>query len=146
MQPQLQPRSIIYTQNSIALIQRNMLILVLGLPAHDAVFIFFASLTGLFKSSVINIFQNAIFISNKFGNVLSSFFHMQKYWVLHIFILECRLEQIFIFVFKLNLTFSNLPENPQGAPVFYSWCANVNNKMIWSGLYPDAMIDRIPSL
>ena len=88
----------------------------MGVPAHDMVFIFFASLTGLFKSSVFNIFQNVILIFNKCGNVLSSFFRMQENWVLHIFILQCRWELIFIFVLKLKLTSSNLPENPQGAP------------------------------
>ena len=32
-----------------------------GLPAQGAIFIFFASFTGIFKSSVFNIFQNAVF-------------------------------------------------------------------------------------
>ena len=50
--------------------------------------------------------------------ILSSFLHMQENWVLHIFIPQCRLEQNFIFFFKLKLTSSNLPENPQGAPRF----------------------------
>ena len=103
---------------------------VLGLPAHDAVFIFFTYLTGLFKSSVFNFFKMH---SSSLANVAmfylhsstrkkikfftSSFFNMEENWVLHIFILQCRLEHIFIFVFKLNLASSNLPENSQGAPV-----------------------------
>ena len=33
----------------------------------------------------------------------------------HIFILQCRVEQIFTFVFMLKVPSSNLPENPQGA-------------------------------
>ena len=41
---------------------------------------------------------------------------MQENWVLHIFILQWMLEQIFIFVFKLKVASSNPPENPQGAP------------------------------
>ena len=88
--------------------------LFLGLSAQDQVFIFFASLTGLFTSSVFNIY--AIVALNKSGNVLSSFLNMEENWVLHIFILQWRLEKIFIFVCKLKLTSSNVPENQQGAP------------------------------
>ena len=40
---------------------------IMGLPAHDVVFIFFTSLTGIVMSSVFNSFQNAIFIFNKSG-------------------------------------------------------------------------------
>ena len=41
---------------------------------------------------------------------------MQVNRVLHIFILQLSLEQIFIVVFQLKLASSNLPENLQGAP------------------------------
>ena len=41
----------------------------------------------------------------------------QSIWVLHIFILQCRLEQIFFLVVMLKLPSSNLPKNPQGAPI-----------------------------
>ena len=39
---------------------------MLGLPAHKVVFIFFTILTGIFKSSFLKYFGNAIFIFNKF--------------------------------------------------------------------------------
>ena len=86
-----------------------------GLPAHAMVFIFFTFLRGIFKSSVFNSFKNAIFIFNICGNWSSSFFSEPENRVLHIFILQCRVEQIFTFVFMLKVPSSNLPENPQGA-------------------------------
>ena len=45
-----------------------LIIFIMGLPAHDMVFILFTFLRGLFKSSVFNSFKNAIFIFNKCGN------------------------------------------------------------------------------
>ena len=93
-----------------------MNISILGLPAHNMVFIFFTFLRGVFKSSVFNSLKNAIFI---FKNQTKP-----DIWVHHIFILQCRLEQIFIFVFTLKPQSSNLPENPQGAPTLtrhYFW-------------------------
>ena len=38
-----------------------------GLPAHNAVLIFFAYLTGIFKFSVSNILQNTVFVLNKYA-------------------------------------------------------------------------------
>ena len=113
-----------------------------GLPAHDIVFIFFTYLTGLFKSSVFNFFQNAFFIFNKCGKNSSSFFNMEENWVFLIFILQCRLEQIFIFVFKLQLVSSNLPENPHGAPWYYNATMllhiHCNETMLHVGLYANS--------
>ena len=97
---------------------------LVGLPAHDMAFIFFTFLRGVFKSSVFISFKNAIFILKKCNNWRSLFFSKADIWALHIFILQCRLEQIFIFIFMLKVTPSNLPENPQGAPL-------VNNKTKW---------------
>ena len=122
---------------------------VLGLPAHDAVFIFFTYLTGLFKSSVFNFFKMH---SSSLANVAmfylhsstrkkikfftSLFFNMEKNWVLHIFVLQCRLDHIFIFVFKLNLASSNLPENPQGPPsLYYELNTTIRHELITITVY-----------
>ena len=45
----------------------ELALVYVGLPAHDAVLIFFAYLTGIFKSSVSNIFQNTVFVLNKYA-------------------------------------------------------------------------------
>ena len=87
---------------------------IMGLPAHDAVFIFVALLTGRFKSSVFSIFENVlfVFITNvamfylhcstykKVEFFTSSFFHevcskssslsSSKNWHLKIFLKTCR--------------------------------------------------------
>ena len=75
----------------------------MGLPAHKTVFIFFTILTGIFKSSFFKEFENAIFIFNKFWEWLSSFFRTKEIWVLHIFNLQWRVKEVFIFLFKQNL-------------------------------------------
>ena len=87
----------------------------MGFPAHDAVFIFFASLTVIFKSSVFNIFNSKAFVFNKCGNVLSSFFSMEE----NEFFTSSFFNDVwnkFIFVLKIKFASSNLPENLQGAP------------------------------
>ena len=90
----------------------------MGVSAHEAVFIFSTYLRGLFKSSVYNFFLKMH--SSSLTNVAMFYLHSstwKKIEFFHIFNLQCRLEQIFIFIFKLKLTSSNLPENPQGAPI-----------------------------
>ena len=87
------------------------------------VFSFFTFLSGVFKSSVFNSLKNAIFIFNKCCNWYSSLYSKPDIWVLHILILQCRLNHTFIFVFRLKLPSSNLPKSQQGAqilPVFQS--------------------------
>ena len=68
-------------------------------------------------------FQKAAFVFNRCGNVISSCFNMKENWVLQIFILQWRLERIFIFVVKLKLASLIFHENQQGAPIINSFCS-----------------------
>ena len=132
----------------IGLEKEKKLCHIMGVPAHEAVFIFFTYLTGLFKSSVFNFFQNAFFIFNKCGNVLSSFFNTtrKKIEFFQIFNLQCRLEQILIFIFQLKLASSNLPENPQGAPIIKQLIFFVKRIILPKLSAPDSREDNMLSV
>ena len=65
-------------------------------------------------------------------------FIIQENWVLHISILQWRLEQIFIFVLKQKLASSNLPKNLQVAPyntlynnIFYFYLSINQALQLW---------------
>ena len=114
----------------------------LGHLAHEVVFIFFSFLTGVFKSSDFNSFQNetslthiwklVIFILQQVGHLSSSPVYSLT-----------KVQTIFIFVFKLKKPALNLPENPQGAPFSNYGIARVL-RLILTVTLLNYLIHRVP--
>ena len=99
-----------------------------GLPAHDMVFIFFTfweESSNLQSSTVLKI------QSSSSTNVAIHNLHSSASQIF--FILQCRLEQIFIFVFMLKLPTFKSSRKPAGSPIQWTpcWSSDPQVKDVW---------------